>query len=235
MYRNKFKALSIVILFMITSTFFHCVQAQTNPPNEGNWEIDSGVVISESSIVLNGDLIVHRGGELELHNVELKFNCHSDREYKIKVENGGKLEAYDSEISSNTGHIYVIIVDTEGEFEIHNSTVTDYTTYDLFSIEENALVIFFLVLSIIGIVIVLLLILYFIYIRKQRRVVTTTTESIIGKDGIVLEMVEPNNFKGKVKVESRVWSATSIDVIEKGEKVKVVDMKGINVVVEKFK
>lgn len=234
MFRNITRTVIIVIFFMWMATFFQCTFAQTSPPNEGNWEIDSRVVISESSIVLNGDLIVHRGGELELHNVDLKFNCHSDREYKIKVENGGKLEVYDSEISSNTGHIYVIIVDTEGEFEIHNSTVTDYTTYDLFSIEENALVIFFLVVSVIGIVIVLLLILYFIYIRKQRMVVTTTTESIIGKDGIVLERVEPNNFKGKVKVVSRVWSATATDVIEKDEKVRVVESKGINVVVEKF-
>jgi membrane protein implicated in regulation of membrane protease activity len=235
MYKNMSRIYSVTVFLIILSLFFQGTYAQTSPPNEGNWEIDSRVVITDSTIVLNGDLIVHRGGELELHDVILRMNCESDREYKIKVENGGKLEIYDSEISSNTGYQYAIVVDTEGEFEIHNSTVIDYTTYDLFSIEENAVVMFFLGLSIVGIAIVLLLIIFFMYIRKQRHVVTTTSESLIGKEGMVLERVEPNNFKGKVKVESRVWSATSEEVIEKNEKVGIVDIKGINVIVERHK
>jgi len=56
-----------------------------------------------------------------------------------------------------------------------------------------------------------------------------------GSVGIVLENVEPNSLKGKVKISSHIYSATSpeeIGVIEKGTKVTVIKSEGVHVVVE---
>jgi membrane-bound serine protease (ClpP class) len=64
---------------------------------------------------------------------------------------------------------------------------------------------------------------------------TTITESNVGKEGLVLEDVEPHTLKGKVKIAHQVWSATSGEFIPKGSMVKVVDWEGVHVIVEEIK
>ena len=64
---------------------------------------------------------------------------------------------------------------------------------------------------------------------------TTVGESLHGKTGIVLKDTEPDNLtKGKVKVGTDIWSATSDEVIKKGAKVVVIASEGVHITVEKF-
>ncbi len=61
---------------------------------------------------------------------------------------------------------------------------------------------------------------------------TTITESNVGKEGIVMEDIEPHNLKGKVKISHQIWSATSDENIQKGATVRVIDWEGVHVIVE---
>ncbi|MEM2869490.1 MAG: NfeD family protein [Thermoplasmata archaeon] len=63
--------------------------------------------------------------------------------------------------------------------------------------------------------------------------ITTVGDSLIGRQGVVIERVEPESIKGKVKVASQIWSATADTVIEPGERVEVVASEGVHVHVER--
>ncbi len=228
--RSIFYTLTILI---ISFSIFSIISAQETPPNEGNWTIKNNITVEGKEIVLKGDLIIQKGGELNLFNVDLKFNCEEDRQFKLKVENGGELNIYNSKISSNTNHLYVINVDTDGEFNIYNSTVVNYTTYDTFAVEEEMLFIILISIFIILIIVILLIYIFYHISKKKQKIMTTTIESLIGKKGQVVRTVKPNNYSGSVRVESQIWSATSNNSIPVNKKVKVVDIKGINLIVEK--
>ena len=58
---------------------------------------------------------------------------------------------------------------------------------------------------------------------------TTVTESMVGKTGIVTVKTDPNSIRGKVKVGSDTWSATSDEVIEKGTEVIIYAGEGVHV------
>jgi Membrane protein implicated in regulation of membrane protease activity len=58
---------------------------------------------------------------------------------------------------------------------------------------------------------------------------TTVTESMVGKTGIITVKTDPNSIKGKVKVGSDTWSATSDEVIEKGTEVIIYAGEGVHV------
>ena len=70
---------------------------------------------------------------------------------------------------------------------------------------------------------------------KSQPTATTITESNVGKEGLVLEDIEPHTLHGKVRIQHQVWSATADMHIPKGKMVKVVDWEGIHVVVEEVK
>ncbi|UCE73096.1 MAG: NfeD family protein [Methanomassiliicoccales archaeon] len=61
---------------------------------------------------------------------------------------------------------------------------------------------------------------------------TTITESNVGKEGLVIEDIEPHSLHGKVKIQHQIWSATGDVHIPKGKMVKVVDWEGVHVIVE---
>lgn len=65
----------------------------------------------------------------------------------------------------------------------------------------------------------------------------TNYESIIGKVGIVIEDIDNLSAKGQVKVDGQIWSCRSFhgSSIEKGMKVKVNEVKGVKLIVEKVK
>ena len=54
------------------------------------------------------------------------------------------------------------------------------------------------------------------------------------KEGIVVESIDTINGVGKVKVNGELWSATSLENIEKGTKVKVLKVNGVKLEVEKL-
>ena len=69
---------------------------------------------------------------------------------------------------------------------------------------------------------------------KEKDVIPTNVYSIIGKEGIVVENIDTINGVGKVKVNGELWSATSLENIEKGTKVKVLKVNGVKLEVEKI-
>ena len=64
---------------------------------------------------------------------------------------------------------------------------------------------------------------------------TSSGGSLIGKTGMVTTKVIPDRIKGKVRVENQSWSATSKVVIPIDTRVKIINMEGVHLVVEKFK
>lgn len=62
----------------------------------------------------------------------------------------------------------------------------------------------------------------------------TNYQSLVGKEGIVLEDIDSINGSGQVKVNGELWSATSNTNIEKNTKVKVIGVNGVKLNVEKL-
>ena len=65
--------------------------------------------------------------------------------------------------------------------------------------------------------------------------VTTVAGSLVGRKGVVVVPTEAGNLKGKVKVGSDVWSATSDEPIESGAAVVVDHSEGVHVHVRRSK
>jgi membrane-bound serine protease (ClpP class) len=61
-------------------------------------------------------------------------------------------------------------------------------------------------------------------VRVQRKKPVSGMEGLVGEVGEAVERIDP---EGKVFVEGEYWSAQSIEPIEKGDKIKVVDVKGL--------
>ncbi|MBS3781873.1 MAG: NfeD family protein [Candidatus Thermoplasmatota archaeon] len=65
---------------------------------------------------------------------------------------------------------------------------------------------------------------------------TTTTTTLKGREGFVVKKIKPEDISGKVKVMDRntIWSATAEEKIEEGKKVRIKEIKGVHVKVEKL-
>ena len=62
---------------------------------------------------------------------------------------------------------------------------------------------------------------------------TISRDSLVGKEGRVKILVNPNTLSGKVMIGSTEWSARSTGaVIGVGKKVKIIDSQGVHIVVE---
>ena len=61
---------------------------------------------------------------------------------------------------------------------------------------------------------------------------TTVAETRIGREGVGTVDTEPGSLRGKVKIDSEIWSATSKDPIPAGKKVIVIHSEGVHVRVE---
>ena len=77
--------------------------------------------------------------------------------------------------------------------------------------------------------------LFYRKIGKPELPTTTTIDKLVGKTGVVTVKIEPNTLKGKVRIDSDVWSATADEEIEEGKKVIVVKGEGVHVVVREVK
>ena len=63
--------------------------------------------------------------------------------------------------------------------------------------------------------------------------VKTNLDRIIGMTGIVTEKINKNE-DGEVKVDGKVWTAYADKPIKKGDSVKVLEIKGVKIKVEKI-
>ncbi len=60
---------------------------------------------------------------------------------------------------------------------------------------------------------------------------TTTTGTQVGREGIVIAKVVPNTLKGKVRIGSEIWSATTEVPIDEGTPIRVVAGAGVSLTV----
>lgn len=60
----------------------------------------------------------------------------------------------------------------------------------------------------------------------------TNVYRLIGKNGIVIEDIDPLEYTGKVKLSGELWSATSDEHIQKNTKVTVVSIDGVKLTVK---
>jgi len=72
-------------------------------PLTGDWEIDDLVIYSNHDILVNGNITVRDGGELQLYRMNLDMNLSTHGQYHITVETGGKLVLGDVTLDSLDG------------------------------------------------------------------------------------------------------------------------------------
>jgi membrane protein implicated in regulation of membrane protease activity len=212
------------------------VTGQSVPPNDGNWVIDDYESYEHRMIVLNGNLIVQNGGDLRLRNVDLRVNCDSEREYVIKVEDGGSVDLYDSSISEYSGYQYVIIVETAGQLNVYNSNVTGYCTIEA-PVDDSGGFDMVVILAIM-IVIIIITVLLAMTMRPRSRYENSDEfkDDMVGHVGVVVKSVQNDDFKGRVKIENKIWNARtdSWAPLRIGERVKVTDRSNNLLTVEKM-
>lgn len=69
----------------------------------------------------------------------------------------------------------------------------------------------------------------------DKKTIPTNLDSIIGKEGLVVETIDNVKAQGQVKLNGEVWSAKAFDenkIIEKDTKVVVKEITGVKLVVE---
>ena len=69
---------------------------------------------------------------------------------------------------------------------------------------------------------------------KNEKTVPTNFFSLAGKQGIVTKKIDSDNSTGQVKVKGELWSAISDEDIEKDAKVKILEVDGVKLKVEKI-
>jgi len=69
---------------------------------------------------------------------------------------------------------------------------------------------------------------------KKFEVEPTNSDRVIGKVGDVTKKIDKNKY-GEVKVYGNTWTASSKQVINVGERVKVLSIDGVKLIVEKEK
>ncbi len=69
----------------------------------------------------------------------------------------------------------------------------------------------------------------------NKRIVRTNSDSLIGKIAIVTEKIDNIAATGAVKVQGEEWTARSTkeEIIEEGTKVKIIEISGVKLMVDK--
>ena len=73
---------------------------------------------------------------------------------------------------------------------------------------------------------------YYRWVAPVHRPMSTTSGGLVGEEAVVVAPVEPNNIRGKVKVNSEIWSARADRPIPVGTRVKIVHGEGVSVTVQ---
>jgi hypothetical protein len=99
------------------------VQAQSLPPQSGDWIIENATALHDGEYTLKGDLVIKRSSSLELLNVTLWFDPEEDGGNGILVEEGAYLALYSGckiGISQSTKRMTFVV---RGDAYISDSTV----------------------------------------------------------------------------------------------------------------
>ena len=74
-------------------------------------------------------------------------------------------------------------------------------------------------------------------VRKltKQSIQPTNADMVLGKTGVVTETIDNISAVGAVKVGGAIWTARSVDdsIIEKGERVTVLEISGVKLIVKK--
>jgi hypothetical protein len=103
------------------------VQAACDHPysGSGDWIISTAVVCNDTSVTLNGDLIIESSGSLEMDNVTLDITPPSYG--VIAINNSGSLSIQNSFLRSLNGNGYMIISGPESSILIEDSYIRNIT------------------------------------------------------------------------------------------------------------
>ncbi len=82
-------AIGILLPSLLLAQIGLATVAAVDLPVEGNWIVTDKQVITDITRVLNGNITVAAGGELQLSNTVLVFNSTESRHHGIEVEEGG--------------------------------------------------------------------------------------------------------------------------------------------------
>lgn len=70
---------------------------------------------------------------------------------------------------------------------------------------------------------------FYRWVAPTHEPLTTTMSGLVGREGVVVAEVIPDTMKGKVRVDSEVWSARASVTIPPGTHVRVVRGEGVSI------
>jgi len=73
---------------------------------------------------------------------------------------------------------------------------------------------------------------YYRWVAPIHRPMSTTSAGLVGSEAIVIAPVTPDTIRGKVKVNSEIWSARSYVPIPVGTRVRIIHGEGVSVTVQ---
>lgn len=107
-------------------TLFRNDKKSTLIRTDNDLVISDTLIVTDSTITLNGNLIIESGGSLTLDNVNVFIHQHSrpyDEPYHIYANPGSKLIIYNSEIkAAQADETYIFVVDS-AFFELNGSLI----------------------------------------------------------------------------------------------------------------
>ena len=124
---RRISALMTVFLLLggTVGTIFSGAIAEGNgdfpPPAEGDWVISQQTNVSDETVYMNGNIFIKSGGTLYLENVDLIFNSTRNGEFRLDVQNGGKLIMYNSTVDRGTEFAYGFRMMDGGSLRVENS------------------------------------------------------------------------------------------------------------------
>ena len=92
-----FRCLIVLMLICLVTMPSHATI-----PSKGDWVVTGDDKVQNQSIILEGNLIVEKGGLLTITNVDLEIDSPGDPPYGISVYPGGSLSIQNSRIFSNS-------------------------------------------------------------------------------------------------------------------------------------
>jgi len=95
--------LTLTLIFLIT------MRSHALIPSSGDWIITGDEEVQNQSIVLDGNLIVKKGGRLTMREVDLEIDSQGDKPYGISVEPEGSLSIHNSRIFSNSEYGFTFV------------------------------------------------------------------------------------------------------------------------------
>lgn len=123
------------------------VGAQSSaPPPVGNWEISERVVVNGGTSTVHGDVILHRGGVLDIRAATIRLEMPLPAEPTIRVEAGGEFFLngtgdlrsrlldgdLDQEDYEQTNYHVRVEVGPKGRFEGRNCTISGVSMHQLY-------------------------------------------------------------------------------------------------------